>query len=167
MSNRKGYAKIDYSKTGRCFIGHLYVHTDDPINEVISRLENTRNIKFFKWSLERGKEGNLHYQFFLKTFKSVKATGIWKEFGKVKGEFFEVCRNENACSNYVQKDDTHISGPYEWEKGVSGGGRCAPNTPPREIQWIEGVNDKAFIQQCLKKKYDEIQMWSQFIERRR
>jgi len=177
------------NKTARWFIGHLYVERPECSGEreVSERLSRCSLITWARWSLEKGKEGNLHYQFLINVYEPVRRSKIFRALNMVKGEWLEPCNNVPAAKNYVKKDETHVDGPWEYSQpvsnkpsgssvpsfpsGKSGRGDTSGLYPASERMGLKkpapGVSkavDKEFMKMLLNDKYNEILMWSEFIK---
>lgn len=160
------------SKTGRWFIGHLYVRwTCRPEEEVLHRLEKSERVCYCKWSLERGTQGNLHYQFLLEVAVPCRRTAVFKDLSMTLGEWIEPCKNVPAAKNYVEKEDTHVEGPWEWERRPERQMGSEPGVPPKKpgtgslgsIIPNKMYSEKKTMELLLEKKWEEIMMWTKFI----
>lgn len=119
---------IEYSnKTGRGFIGSLYVTNkestdyEEMTQEVVNRLDKTKHITWARWSLERGKKGNLHWQIACSIdwkASPCRPAKIGKDMKNVKGEMFFTAHHWPKVKNYVKKEETHVAGPWEWQRNA-------------------------------------------------
>lgn len=67
--------------------------------------------------LEKGESGTPHLQFFIR-FKSNKRA---KE-AQIEGAHCEIARNAKNAIKYCQKEDTRVSGPWEFGERLKGSG---------------------------------------------
>lgn len=92
------------------------VGTDVPFKPEHLKVGEDR-ICYFKYQLERGEAGTLHYQGCIR-FEAPKALGGVKKTLKCMQAHVEVCKNWTALRAYCGKADTRVDGP--WEEGNPG-----------------------------------------------
>lgn len=69
-----------------------------------------------KYSIEKGENGTVHFQFVIKLRKQMRFAAVKKMYPEV---YLEAIRDIDAALNYVQKDETHIAGPFTVGEEVS------------------------------------------------
>lgn len=101
------------SKTCKNFLITKNLNEKDKI-DCKSYLENMFNClgcRYLCGQLEKGKSGNIHYQFFINFKQSVRPSKIQKVDKALHIEY--VYRN-NGADSYCLKEDTRVDGPYEF-----------------------------------------------------
>lgn len=95
------------------------------------------NIKFLVYQLEQGSEtGYMHFQGFVITKDSRRMAYMKKLFGE---GHYEACKGKDEqCIAYCTKNETRVSGPYQWGKVSSQGERTDLEAIVEKIK--DGVN---------------------------
>lgn len=169
------------SRTSRWFMGHLYIDhlgfdEAEPQREMLQRLEESTRPRYCKWQLERGQQGNLHYQFFLKVAHPCRRSALFKDLDMVEGEWIEPVSAANVprVKAYCSKQKTRVAGPWEWSRGEDEDGgspsarpgslRAGACSGAQTVVWVPGRNDKLIMKKLLERKREEINMWTKFIK---
>ena len=168
LDNYRHMNEKNYNKTARWFVGHLYKQEGLP--DIGKRLRSSKTIIYCKWSLEKGAKGNLHYQFLLNVNKPCRRSAIFKELNMIKGEWIEPCINLEASKNYVAKDDTHVEGPFEWNKervwtpSVDYRTKLKQWKENEKLRNVEVWTERETIRHFLENKKLEIMFWMEYAE---
>ncbi len=99
------------------FTGSLYYDHLSSILAVQEFFSSDPNITDVWYQLERGRGGNLHWQYTFHTDGDQQRFSFWfKRLPFVVGEYIDGCKNEDICVHYCQKEATRVRGPYEWHR---------------------------------------------------
>ncbi len=67
------------------------------------------------FQLERGRKGNLHWQYTIRIPGDQERYSFWwKKWDFVAGEWIDGCKAKGACMSYCKKSDTRVDGPFRW-----------------------------------------------------
>ncbi len=99
------------------FTGSLYLDHLANFMEVQKFFAREADITDVWYQLERGRGGNLHWQYTFHTDGEQQRFSYWfKRLPFVVGEYIDGCKNHDICVKYCRKEFTRVQGPYEWHR---------------------------------------------------
>lgn len=117
--NQCSQCKAFLRKNSRAFCGHFWPDVQDETMARTTerdlfeqRIKRSASINYCQYQLERGQQGKLHYQVFIKTIKPIRRSKLKAILQMKKGEWIEPVSSENAQKNYTEKDKTRVDGPW-------------------------------------------------------
>lgn len=137
------------------FTGSVYADRLKTKEDVVQWFERQERVCQLWYQLERGKDGNLHWQYTFKTSgKQQRYSFWWKALGFKKGEWIDGALKVDACLNYVKKAGTRVEGPYEWIRTP-----WVPFVPSHDL------GDSKNLAGLLSNKIAEMRRWQEWMDK--
>ncbi len=134
------------------FCGSVYADRLKTKAELEGWFAKSKLVDELWFQLERGENGNLHWQYtFRTTGKQQRYSYWWKLLNYKSGEWIDGCLKKQACLNYCKKGATRVEGPYHWDR-------------PADETYIYNTmaSDSENLKGLLANKVREMQAWAQW-----